>query len=64
MARKKRFTVKGERHGNAKLTDRKVREIRWLRSEGFGLVQIAKDFNVSHSLISLICQGKRWGHVS
>lgn len=54
----------GERHPAAKLTTETVREIRKLRSEGAMLKQLASDYGVSMSTISLAARGKLWSHVS
>jgi hypothetical protein len=50
--------------GRAKLTDAKVRDIRWRYDDGFGEVtqrQLAAEFGVSASTISDITTGKSWG---
>lgn len=53
-------TSRGQRHGNSKLTEADVREIRTLKGT---LLQyeIADQFGVAPSLISLIHSGDRWG---
>lgn len=48
----------GERNGQAKLTIDQVREIR--STTGLTAESIARKFNVSRSLISLILRGDRW----
>jgi hypothetical protein len=53
----------GERHGCAKMTDEKVREIRKLRSQGLRLKQIGEMFGVRESTISLIVNRRTWPHV-
>lgn len=53
----------GEKGGLAKLTNAQVLEIRKLRKEGRTLVSLAKEFFVSHCLISAICLRKIWKHI-
>ena len=63
MATKGRENVpgyKGEEHGEAKLTNEQVREIR--ASTGTG-VSLAARFGVSPSLVSLIRRRKAWTHL-
>lgn len=63
MARKGRHLgpgLKGQDHGEAKLIDDDVREIR--RSTLPGIL-LAQDFGVSPSLISLIRLRKAWKHI-
>lgn len=57
-------TAKGEDAGAAKLTEKEVREIHKLYSEG-GVSQayLGKLFNVRDSAISRILNGIRWKHV-
>jgi HNH endonuclease len=55
---------RGALHGNAKLDDDKVREIRRLRrTEGTYITVLGRRFGVHHSIISDICNGKIWTHV-
>ena len=54
----------GERNGFSKLTDAKVRIIREKYKHGHRMANIAKEFSVSHSTVSLIVKGKRWAHVT
>jgi hypothetical protein len=54
---------RGERHGNAKLTDGQVREIRERVAAGELQRLIAADYGVNISIISLIARGEAWGHV-
>jgi hypothetical protein len=51
----------GMSNHQARLTDDAIRQIRATRGP---LKLIAKDHGVSHSLISMIRSGKRWGHVA
>jgi HNH endonuclease len=53
---------RGESHRSAKLTAENVREIRARHSVGESCVQIARDFGVSRSAVSLIVRGKNWKH--
>lgn len=53
----KRRQAHGTRNGHAKLNEQKVREIRGSDESG---VSIAKKYNVSHSLVSMIRSGKIW----
>ena len=48
-------TARGERSGNAKLTDKQVKEIRYRRAhEGVTYRQLAKEFNVTYGMIGHI----------
>lgn len=50
----------GEKHGESKLTDVAVREIRSSKEKGRSL---AAKFGVSESAVSLVRRGKSWTHV-
>lgn len=50
----------GEKHGEAKLTDDAVREIRSSKVKGR---ELAAKFGVSESAVSLVRRGKSWTHV-
>lgn len=50
----------GENNNNAKLTRRDVDEIRALIISGETNVSVAKKYNVTHSMISRIRNGKSW----
>jgi hypothetical protein len=52
--------VQGETHGNARLTEHDVRLIRAMQGTQSA---IAKQFAVSPSLVSMVKNGARWGHV-
>lgn len=57
-------TNKGERHGNSKLTDESVVEMRRLRREGQSLEQLMERYDgVSHSAILYALTGSTWTHV-
>jgi hypothetical protein len=55
--------ARGERSGNAKLTDSAVREIRRRLADGEMVKSIAASFGVSTAPISYIKTGKAWTHV-
>lgn len=61
---RKKHNCFGERQGSAKLTDKKVREARHLRFQGFTYLEISKHFNVTRHAISCAIRGKTWKHVS
>ena len=52
--------LKGEKHGNAKLTEANVVEIRRRLAAGEVQGPIAKDFGIHHSMVSCIKTGKNW----
>ena len=54
----------GERHANAKLTEADVCEIRRLRVGGWLLREIAQEFGIAESNVSMICSRKSWRHLS
>lgn len=57
--------ARGERNGNTKLTEDDVREIRRLYATGSETHQsIGERFGMRRPSISLILNGKRWGHIS
>jgi hypothetical protein len=60
----KKYNARGEKNGQAKLTESQVREIRLRRINGQGIRSIARDFMVSHSTIEPILNGKTWRNVS
>ncbi len=51
---------RGEKNGKAKLTNEKVKVIRYLRRVGFTLKDIAWQFDVGIMTISRICARKNW----
>lgn len=53
----------GEKNGRAKLTKRKVRQIRRRLAAGESQMSIALDLGMGHSIISQIKLGQRWKHV-
>lgn len=54
---------KGSSHGNAKLNEQEVKQIRLMRSEGKMLKEIAAVFKVNFRTISIICTRNAWRHV-
>jgi len=53
----------GERSGNSKLTDSKVRQIKGMREEGYTCEEISAFFNMSPGNIAKIVRGDLWKHV-
>lgn len=56
--------LRGAQNGNSKLTEDQVREIKKLLRDGVSGPKIAKMFNVNHTAIYSIKNGKTWRHVS
>jgi len=55
---------KGERHGNAKFTEKDVIKIRKLYAAGrYRQEDLAKKFGVERRAIGRVIDGTRWGHV-
>lgn len=46
-----------------KLTADQVRDMRRLREYGLTCTALGKKFNITHSLVSLICNRKTWAHI-
>lgn len=62
--RDKGRTIKGSKHGRAKLTEKDVLVIRGLYEKGNILQnELAQMFNVSIATISLIINSKHWKHI-
>jgi hypothetical protein len=55
---------RGERNGQAKLTEDAVKSIKSFLDEGWHQWFVAKLFGVSRAAIGLIVKGKNWSHVS
>lgn len=55
--------LRGSRHGNSKLTEAQVLEIRALVASGQIQKAIAAQFGVAKSTVSGIATGHRWGHL-
>lgn len=53
----------GELHGNSKLTESLVREIRAQRDAGARIVDIARHRQLHINTVSAICRRIRWSHV-
>ncbi len=54
---------RGSEHGNAKLTEAQVKEIRCLAAQGVSFRKLAKQFNMDRSVISDIVNRRAWKHV-
>lgn len=60
-----RYTSRsGVQNRNAKLDDVRVREILDRLADGDTTRAIAKDYGVSHEIISRIGRGRAWAHVT
>ncbi|MBS0219168.1 MAG: helix-turn-helix domain-containing protein [Proteobacteria bacterium] len=57
------YDNKGERHGNARLSNQQAAEIKRLRAKGDSLRSIARTFHVSEQTISRIANAKGWRHI-
>ena len=58
------FKTRGERHGNAKLTETDVRGIDALWRTGlFAQTEIAKRYGIDSTTVSNIVRGKSWRHL-
>jgi len=56
--------AKGESHGLSKLTDVKIKIIRYLKDVAhFSLSDIAWQFDVNKTTVSRICRKEAWSHV-
>ncbi len=55
---------KGERMGQAKLTDAIVADIRRRARSGEGFRALSREFGVDHAIISLAARGITWSHVT
>lgn len=58
------WTPKGETHGNAKLTDAKVREMREAHEDGATIADLARQFDVSRSTAADCVRRRSWRHVA
>lgn len=56
--------AKGERCGNAKLTEKQARDIRDRARAGEKTSSLAHEFGVGMPIISQIKKGTRWGHLN
>lgn len=55
--------ARGERSGQAKLTEIKVKEIKVLLNQGMNCSEVAKLYSVGKSTIFSIKCGKNWKHI-
>lgn len=54
---------RGERHGNARLTERKVTDIRAAYADGMSISLLAKLFKVTRRTIFLVVHRRTWTHL-
>jgi hypothetical protein len=54
---------RGQRHGNAKLSELDVIDIRWLKGLGVTITALAREYQVSAANIGHIVTGRSWSHV-
>jgi hypothetical protein len=54
----------GSKHGNSKLIEKDISDIRELHKGGLSLGKIAKQYPVTKATIWKICTGMSWGHVN
>lgn len=57
-------TIRGERHGIAKLDEAAVRELRALHASGATVTSLARKFGVSRRAIDFVLSRETWGHVA
>jgi DNA invertase Pin-like site-specific DNA recombinase len=55
--------LRGDKNGNAKLTEELVKHAFKLRTEGITLVKIAKEIGCSRAQVCRILRGKKWAHI-
>lgn len=55
--------IQGSKHGNSKLTEEQVKDIRKEIAEGIAYPIIAEYYGVTRHCISNIASGRRWKHV-
>jgi hypothetical protein len=55
--------ARGERHGNARLTEKDVRLIRKLASEGVSQKELAERYGVHYVYLNKLVRGHKWSHV-
>lgn len=53
----------GEQHPRARQTDQQVLEVRRLHRAGVSRYSLAKQFNISRTVVYNICSGKNWKHI-
>lgn len=54
---------RGDRHGNAKLTVEKVKELRQLRAEGWLHTSLASRYGICKETVAEALNGRTWKHV-
>jgi hypothetical protein len=54
----------GESNGQAKLTEQKVREARFLHDAGMSFHELARRYEVNRKTITQAVRGEHWAHVS
>ena len=54
----------GEKHGNSKLSETDIREIRTLKNEGWSVKKIADRFGISRTTAHRICNRVLWRHIT
>lgn len=59
----RQVALSGEKQGSSKLTSRQVLEIRKRRKNGEKLQDIADDYGITFSCVSVIARGKAWKHL-
>ena len=58
-----KISAVGSKAGNSKLKEAQVLEIRKLESNGYGIRELGRIFNVNHKTISAIIKRKTWTHI-
>lgn len=61
--RQRRIPARGERSGNARLTDAKVLEMRDIRRSGVSYAELGKIFGVKWNTAHAACTGRNWKHL-
>ena len=57
------YDNRGERHGNARLTDEGAKQIKLAVGSGRQQSEVAREFNVSAATVNRIARGNGWTHV-
>jgi hypothetical protein len=55
--------ARGSRHGNSRLTEAKVNEMRALRASGATPTMLATKYDIDRQTVWLICSRRRWTHI-
>jgi hypothetical protein len=62
--RKRRSYNQGEKHGRAKLTEEKVREIRFrYKTERISILNLGLEYGIEYSTCRAVIQRETWKHV-